>query len=119
MPRRECKGRDDGQRRQDCCYRADGSGRKAQAPRGRYRCSFCDKVYMASLCADHDYATVLRQLKGFPEHLQQKAMEYIPDDQKAFFQDKLTKAKRCKGEACDYALTLRGGRAQTMGKRLL
>ena len=116
MPRPDCVGRDD---EQPCCFRADGTGAAAQAPVGRERCAFCDKGYMASLCADHDHAMVLKKLKNLPEDLQEKGLEYIPDDQKAWFRAQVAKATRCvglDGEACVFGLSLRGDRARTLGQ---
>ena len=75
---------------------------------------------MKDMCSDHDYNRVLQALKALPEALQKKALEYIPTDQRAFFEDKLRKAERCVGrigDPCKFGLTLRGKAAQTHGRR--
>ena len=49
---------------------------------------------MALLCADNEIVGVLQKLKRFPEDLQQKGLEYIPDDRKEWFQEELAKTKK-------------------------
>ena len=96
---------------QACHFRVDGSGGPARAPRGRDRCAFCDRDYMALLCADNEIVGVLQKLKRFPEDLQQKGLEYIPEDKKEWFQEKLAKIKHCgglDGEPCTFGPSDKG-----------
>ena len=69
-----------------CCFRRDGTGLPARPTTGKTRCSFCDREYMSSLCVDRKYNTVVQALKSFPPEIRQKGMEYIPEDQKAYFE---------------------------------
>ena len=113
MPPRDCCGREPNR---PCRFRLDGSGGPARPPRGRDRCAFCDRDYMTSLCVDQEQATrVLQKLKGFPEDVQQKGIEIIPDGQKEWFQEKLAKIKRCAGldgEPCVFDLSGKGMRSR-------
>jgi len=63
----------------------------AQAPKGCVRCGFCDRVKMVELCLEKKSSGMsVRALRSFTHEIQNKAMEYIPEEHRQRFRSQLS-----------------------------
>ena len=114
MPRL-CVGRMDGE---SCIFSEAQPGKRARVAGRHIRCRFCDSERLAGACLGQmQRANLCGAITRFDEQVRAKALDLIPGEYRAYFEQKLP--QRCRGlagEQCVFALTTTRQAAQVHGR---